>query len=313
MSERMQNSSRSCRAALTLTVVLTVAGCASTSPKPEDPVAIAPTAKMLAAADEAVRIGNLKAAVPLYAQVLHEEPTASTWMKAGFVHFRLGNDREAGYAFDQAIELEPDNADAHEQIGLLYVAHQRIEPARVHLERAVVLDPTRWRAQNGLGVLADLQHDYPAAVVHYRGALDIKPDSAMLLNNLGYSMYLAGDLDNSAIKFVEAITRDTRYEPARRNLGLLYARKGAYADAVELLATVMTEAAAYNDVGYMAMQRGDYPAAENLLKEAVDRSPTYYQIAAENLTRVKQLLREQLAFDTVLQQWQAKYGLKRGL
>ncbi len=292
MSEPMQTLSHAYRAALTLTVVLAAAGCASTSPKPEDAPAIAPTAKMLAAADDAARIGNLEAALPLYARVLHEDPTSSTWLKAGVVHFRLGNDREAGYAFDRAIELEPDNADAHEQIGLLYVAHQRIDPARVHLERAVVLDPKRWRSQNGLGVLADLERDYPAAVVHYRAALDIQPDSAMLVNNLGYSIYLSGDLDTSAVEFVRAISLDTRYAPARRNLGLLYARKGAYGDAVELLATVMTKSAAYNDVGYMAMRREDYPAAESLLKEAVDQSPTYYQIAAENLARVKQLLRE---------------------
>src|SRR4030095_11042971 len=115
---------------------------------------MAPTAKLLAAADEAVRAGNLEAALPLYAQVLHQEPTAATWLKAGVVHFRLGHDREAGYAFDRAIELDPNNADAHEQIGLLLAAHEQIERARAHLERAVILDPDRWRAYNGLGVLS---------------------------------------------------------------------------------------------------------------------------------------------------------------
>jgi hypothetical protein len=54
----------------------------------------------------------------------------------------------------------------------------------------------------------------------------------------------------------------------------------------------MTEAAAYNDVGYIALLREDYSGAETLLTEAVNRSPTYYEIAAENLARARQLLRE---------------------
>jgi Flp pilus assembly protein TadD len=137
-----------------------------------------------------------------------------------------------------------------------------------------------------------MKHDYAAAIVRYLAAIELQPDSAMLLNNLGYSFYLSGDFDKSAVEFVAAISRDSGYAPARRNLGLLYARKGAYSDAVELLASVMTEAAAYNDVGYMAMLKQDYPSAERLLTEAVERSPTYYEIAATNLAAVKQHQRE---------------------
>ena len=287
------------RIAQTLLVLLAMAGCASTPPKAEDPADPATnTEKTLAAAEEAVRIGNLEAALPLYTKALHEAPTASIWLKAGVVYFRLGHDREAGYAFDKSIELDPDNADAHEQIGLIYAAHEQIELARAHLERAIAIDPKRWRAYNGLGVLSDVQHDYPTAVACYRSALAIQPNSAMLLTNLGYSMYLSGDLASAKIEFVQAITRDPQYAPARRNLGLLYARTGAYKDAVQLLATVMTEAAAYNDVGYIALLREDYSGAETLLTEAVSRSPTYYEIAAENLARARQLLRESSAAGT---------------
>jgi len=293
MNERTHTLTRIAQALL---VVLAVTGCASTQPKAEDPAAATTnTEKTLAAAEEAVRIGNLEAALPLYTKALHEAPTASIWLKTGTIYFRLGHDREAGYAFDKSIELDPDNADAHEQIGLLYAAHEQIELARTHLERAVIIDPDRWRAYNALGVLSDVQHDYPTAVADYRAALAIQPDSAMLLTNLGYSMYLSGDLAGAKIEFIQAITRDPQYAPARRNLGLLYARTGAYQDALQLLLTVMPEAAAYNDVGYIALLREDYSGAETLLTEAVNRSPTYYEIAAENLARARQLLRESSA------------------
>lgn len=274
--------------------VLLLTGCASTAAPPvEEPVAESPMQKTLAAADEAARRGNFHAALSLYAQVLSETPTAQVWFKAGAAHFRLGNAREATYAFAQSIELDPLNAEAHERIGLLYVTKHEIVPARNHLERAVALDSNRWRSHNGLGVLADLEHDYVSAKVHYGAALEVQPHSAMLRNNIGYSRYLTGDLEGSASDFIQALTLDSEYVPARRNLGLLYARQGSYTAAVEMLATVMGEPAAYNDVGYVALLSEDYATAERLLAEAMERSPTYHEVAARNLALARQRLREQ--------------------
>ena len=297
---RMRTLIRHGHLGVILIAFVALTGCVSTGQKhvdtAKDP---AETAKLLASADEAVSRGNFDAALPLYAAVLQEQPTAQTWLKSGVIHNRLGHDREAAYAFDRVLALEPDNVDANEQLGLLYVLHEQVDQAREHLERVIALDPSRWRAYNGLGVLADLQHDYSAAVAHYHAALAITPNSAMLLNNAGYSQYLAGDLDVAAATFVKALGCDTTYAPARRNLALLYARKGAYRDAVQLLSTVVNEAAAYNDVGYVAMLKGDYASAERLLQEAVDRSPTYYELAARNLAAVREHLAAPSMLDPV--------------
>jgi Flp pilus assembly protein TadD len=291
---------RQARLGVILIALVALTGCVSTGENhaeaAKDP---ADTAKLLAAADEAVSKGNLEAALSLYSAVLQEQPTAQTWLKSGVIHNRLGHDREAIYAFSRVLALEPDNVDALEQIGLLYVRHEQVDQARQRLEHAIALDPSRWRAHNGLGVLSDLQHDYSAAIVHYQAALAITPNSAMLLNNAGYSQYLAGDLDAAAATFVKSLSCDTTYAPARRNLALLYARKGAYRDAVQLLSTVVNEAAAYNDIGYVAMLKGDYASAERLLQEAVDRSPTYYEVAARNLAAVREQLASPSKLDPV--------------
>src|SRR5262245_6189379 len=295
---QMKTIVRSGHIGVMLVALVALTGCVSTGQQhaeaAKDPV---DTAKLLAAADEAVGKGNLEAALSLYSAVLQEKPTAQTWLKAGVLHNRLGHDREAGYAFNRVLALEPNNVNALEQIGLLYVLHEQVDQARQHLERVIALDPSRWRAHNGLGVLSDLQHDYSAAVMHYQAALAITPNSAMLLNNAGYSQYLAGDLDSAAATFIKSLSCNTTYAPARRNLALLYARKGAYRDAVQLLSTVVSEPSAYNDIGYVAMLKGDYASAERLLQEAVDRSPTYYEVAARNLAAV----REQLASPSKLE------------
>jgi len=273
---------------------LALAGCASTGTKSvEESNTSSMFSKTVAAADEAARRGNFQAALTLYAQALSEASTAEVWFKAGAAHSRLGNAREAVFAFSRSIDLDPLNADVHEQIGLLYVAQREIVPARSHLERAIAIDSKRWRSHNGLGVLADLEQNYEWAMVHFRAALEVQPNSPMLLNNIGYSRYLMGDLDGSVTEFTQALTLDSRYAPARRNLGLVYARWGSYDDAVQMLATVMDEPAAYNDVGYIALSSGDYAAAERLLVEAVERSPTYHETAAQNLALARKKHREQ--------------------
>lgn len=275
--------------------VAALTGCATTPPQDDADTTPVGVDKLLSSADEAVRVGKLDAAIVLYTEVLNKRPTTAVWFKAADVQRRLGHDREAAYAYNQVIKREPNNIDAREQLGLLLAEKDQSKPAREQLERVVAQDPKRWRAHNALGVMADIDRDYPRAIADYQAALKVQPDSAMLHSNLGYSMYLSGNLDGAAAEYVKAISLDHDYAPARRNLALLYARKGAYADAVELLATVMTEAAAYNDVGYVALLKEDYSAAERLLTEAVDRSPTYFETAARNLAVARERLKDSSA------------------
>ena len=274
---------RLCSPVALLLLSAVLAGCATTGAAPDEGEPSLTTERMAAAADEAARTGNFRAAVALYAQLLETAPTAELWYKTASAHHRLGRNADAAYAFSRCIELDPKNADAEEQLGLLYVSTRDIPSARTHLERAVGLDSKRWLAHNGLGVLADLEQDYPRAMDHYRHALEARPDSPMLHNNIGYSRYLAGDLDLAARDFMKALTLDGRYEAPRRNLGLVYARRRAYDDAVKTLVPILGEPAAYNDVGYLALLAEDYVAAEKLLAHALASSPSYYEAAARNL------------------------------
>ncbi len=240
-----------------------------------------------AAGDQAWRDGELERAVFIYMQSLSQEEDAGVWLKVGRLHHHSGQTVAAWQAFERAIELDPKNADAHEQLGMLYVGSKQKELAVRHLEEAARLDPTRWRARNALGVLADAGGDYQRAIGHYEAALEQHPQSAMLLTNLGYSHYLTGDLDEAERLFLVAIGLDQNYEPAIANLGLVRARRGEYDSAVEVLQNIMDRAKALNDVGYIAFVNDDIAEAERLLGDAVRASPTYYETAYENLERVQ--------------------------
>ena len=245
------------------------------------------TEEIIAAGDAAFEQGDYSRAEFIFNQAVTLEDTTDTWLKLGKTLTYLGNVAQAHQAYEKVLQLDSDNAIAHEELGLLYIGARQVAPARKYLQRAIKLDDARWGAHNALGVLADTERNYEIAMEHYRAALTHNPESALLLTNLGYSHYLAGDFDRAEGLYRRAIGVDARYQRPVANLGLIYARRGDYDEAVVILRNVTERPQAYNDVGYLAYQNGDLDAAAWLLTEAIRISPSYYERAYENLEKVQ--------------------------
>ncbi len=243
-------------------------------------------AEAVARGDAALQRGDLDRALFEYVQALEKNANdGETFYKIGSIHAARGNMALANIAYGYCLKHAPQHAGALEGLGLNLLELRQYKEARRQLEHALAADPKRWRAANGLGVIADLRGDYIGAQVNYRAALAIEPESAMVHNNLGYSIYLAGDLQAAAREFYAATRMDSRYERAWRNLALVYARLGWYENAISVFAHVEDTPSAYNDTGYICMLDGDYRNADRLFREAIRRSPAYYETAQRNLAR----------------------------
>jgi len=110
----------------------------------------------------------------------------------------------------------------------------------------------------------------------------------MLWNNLGYSLYLADNLVGAEVNMRKALSLDPDHSAAKRNLSLIFARQGLYAEALKIMLTAESKATAYTDIGVLAFKLGDYDQAELLLTEAVRVSPTYNAVASRNLAAVRE-------------------------
>jgi len=275
---------------------LGLSGCATT-PSSESSAAdeLAVDSDPVLLGDNAARRGDYEAALTHYIVAIdaQETPDPEVWFRVGAVCTHIGKTEQALQAYLQVVDLNPEHAGGQEGAGLELMALQAMDRARDHLVAAVTLDPQRWRAHNGLGILADRNDDYAAAIEHYQTALAINTNSSMLLNNVGYSRYLSGDLEQAARDFYRATELRPNYAPAWSNLGLVYARQGWYADAVNILDRSMDVANAYNSVGSVALRNGDLADAEQLLSEAVRLSPTYYEGAYQNLAIVRARMRSE--------------------
>jgi tetratricopeptide (TPR) repeat protein len=270
-----------------------LAGCSMFAPQQAE----APVIKALgvtsaedarAQAAEARAKGNVDVALRLYIEAADRDPMdAESLYQIGMIYEERKDAAHAGRAYARTVQIAPQHAAALTRLGLMYFENRQFDEAVPMLERSLAVEPAQWRVHNALGLIADARADHDAAVAHFDAALAMNPNSAALLNNRGYSHYIVGELDVAEAHYRAALASDSSYTRAWQNLGLVYARQGQYDKALATLERAVSPYAAANDVGYIAMLRGDYAAAEQLFDEAMRLSPRHYVTANENAIELR--------------------------
>ena len=274
-------------------LVLSVAACSSSPAEKPQVQAPAPTLNAaqidsyLSAADASRQDGRFSEAIQLYQQVLIADPQSSA-AQLGVAECLLGTGKadDALKAFSALAQNSSVNALALQGKGLAQLALKQREQAAQALHDAVAADPKLWRSYNALGLIADAKHEFDSAAQSYNAAISINLDSALLHNNLGYSRLMAGKPEEALVEFRKALALDPSSDTVESNFRLALAAKGDYADAirgtgVDKLPIVL------NNVGYIAMQRGDLLAAEGYLTRAMEKSPSFNTIASQNIEQLK--------------------------
>lgn len=213
------------------------------------------------------------------------------------VHFQRGNLTISQKAFERALAVNSDLGRAHQGLGLIHLHRKAYGIAEKALKQSIILllrdDPKNPRlvdTYNSLGIISDLHSDFALAMLYYQEAEQLAPGNPVITNNLGYSFYMQEQWQQAEAAFNRALQSDSAYAPAWRNLGLTYARQQRYDDALNALEQTMAQHQAYNDIGYICMISGEYEDAARFFRKAIDTNPRYYQVAQQNLTRVKRLL-----------------------
>jgi Flp pilus assembly protein TadD len=251
----------------------------------EMPVGTAEEARSRARAALAERDIDLALYLLVQAVALDPEDTQSLFA-VGAIQEERGNLDPAARAYARIIELQPDNALAHQGLGIVLFEAREFAAAEAPLRTSIGLDPTLWRASNTLGILADRGERYAEAIGYYTAALAAQPMLASVRNNRGYSKYLAGDLAAAKVDFLAALEIDTEYDRAWRNLGLVLAREQNYARALDAMTHAIDKHVALNDIGYIAMLDGNLDLASRYFEQAIHESPRHYQTAQDNLTEL---------------------------
>ena len=119
--------------------------------------------------------------------------SASDWFELGC---RLDSDREtyaeAIAAYRRALEVDPEHADSHCNLGSVFYNQGRRGPARACFERAIEIDAGHVEANLNLATMLEEDEHNELALRHYRRALESDPfyadahvSAALLYEKLG--------------------------------------------------------------------------------------------------------------------------------
>jgi Tfp pilus assembly protein PilF len=173
-------------------------------------------------------------------------------------------------------------AKAHFQLGMSYMNDNNIQPAFVEFQKAMELDPENKEVLNMLGIiyLAKLEN-YTEAIKYFKKAMDVDSDYSEAANNLGMAYERAGQLDESVRAYKTALSNPMyrNAEKAFSNLGGVYYRMKKYNESIDAYKESLRRypdfhlpyyglALCYNSLN----QYGDSAAA---LTRAIELDPNY--------------------------------------
>jgi Tfp pilus assembly protein PilF/peroxiredoxin len=189
-----------------------------------------------------------------------------------------GFDTPALAAFERVAKLDP-SAITFYNVGTLYMKRGNPLGARAAFERALELQPDYADASNSLGALLAQSGEVPAAIERFRAALQVKPDYPDALNNLGFALFQTGHPEQAQELYQKALQLQPDFPEAYNNLGIFFGRQGDLEAAQRYFQQALDKRAGYseaaNNLALVLSARGERDAALDLLRRSLEEKPEF--------------------------------------
>lgn len=142
-------------------------------------------------------------------------------LKEGLDHLHHGRFDEAIAAYDRALELDPEQAEARYRRGTARLRKGDLDRALSDFNEALAIDPRHADAYLHRGLVHAARGFHDLAVVDFNTSLDIQPHVLDALLNRGLSRFQLGDQAGASADFrlVLHLTNHSDYaDPARLHL-----------------------------------------------------------------------------------------------
>ena len=176
------------------------------------------------------RDARTRALATCLAAIELEPNNAKAHSNLGIVLLKLGNFGEAAAACRRAVELDPDLAEAHNNLGFLLLKLGEPEEALANLRRAVKLDPEDAKSHGNLGVALGELGRFEEARASLRKSSEI--EQGLLQGVLGeVAIVGAFAIDETHLRrmtdlLVGESLADGRLQIAQKNIEELYRNRG---------------------------------------------------------------------------------------
>ena len=139
-------------------------------------------------------IEDYEGALPYFEQAVQKNPEyADAYSKIGYCNHRLGCHKEAIELYKQAIRIDPDHAEAHYNLGVAYGNLRYFRKAIEAFKQAIRVDPDHAETHFKLGVAYGALEYFREGTKAFKQAIRIDPDHAEAHYFLGRDYLILGD------------------------------------------------------------------------------------------------------------------------
>ena len=172
---------------------------------------------------------------------IHEEFLNDySFVRAGNEFFKAGDTDNAIQEYRRALELNPNNAEAHLRLGfLMYNAKRMYEEGMSHYNQALKANPNDPRIHHDLGMALLHQRQFDRAIEHLSQALqgmpnglDIQYNLVGMHFNLALAYSFAERPEEAITHFSEVVRLDPKNFSAHYRLAISYAEAKRFSEAV---------------------------------------------------------------------------------
>lgn len=222
--------------------------------------------------------GDTDEAIRAYRRALSIEPdNPDAHNNLGLLLADSGDPAEASKSYRRALRIRPGSAITHYNLGLALEALDRLDEAADCHRRALEIEPRFAEAHNHLGnVLRRLGRPAEAEAC-YRRVLELQPEYAEVYSNLGNVLAEQGALAEAESCHRRALELRPGFAEAHANLGRLLRETGRLVESERTLRRALELRP--DDSGLQAhlaatlLEQGRVDAAEALYRQALARQP----------------------------------------
>ena len=245
--------------------------------------------------------GEVDAALACYHEAVALDPNyAEAFNNLGFVCIRRQDYEDAERYLSRAVAINPALANAHYNFGTLLQQTGRSDQALDSFQKATALEPNNAEAHYSLGSLyLQLGRDVEA-ITHFRDAVDISPNHFMAHHGLGMAYQRLDRLDEALDSIARTIALNPGFCAAHFNRGLILQLQddmtGARACFQEAIALCPAFPEPYYELANQLRDEDQLEASVLYYQKAIDLNPDYAQ-AHNNLGVV--LMKQEKAEDAL--------------
>jgi serine/threonine protein kinase/tetratricopeptide (TPR) repeat protein len=197
------------------------------------------------------------------------------WQKYQITHDSAWVDRAIS-ASDHALVLDPNQAQVHISLGIIYHGTGKLDRAIEEFELAVDLQPLSDDAHKWLGRCWQGKGDLDKAIASFEKAIHIRPGYWENYNRLGICYYFFGRYRDAAEQFRRVITIQPDNYLGYNTLGGIYTLLGLYDEAVTMhkrALEIYANPSSYANLGTDYFYLGRYEEAIAAYQGALELDP----------------------------------------